>query len=417
MDAPSAALSAKDDEAAFPFWRRNRWATSCSAFLCSLGLSLSMPFVPLMMQAMGVTEHLEAWSGNTLLLFYLAGFVFNPIWGGLADHYGRKLMLLRATLGMGACMALIPLGWSPLSFAAIFIFAGIFNGSMSATSALILGNTPSSRVGGTLAQLQTANVLGRTLGPAVAVVVAALISGINLMFLLSGLLWLAGGLVVLVLVQEVKQPRSGAWRPDWLGDLTLLLRIPRMPALLALGCVTSVLSAGNVTILSIHVIHLFELNPPSFGSKEFWVGAVAMALAVSNLLALPFFGRILDRHGPQKLLVFTTAAAALTHLPLLFVDTPMGLVLARVAFGLTSPAMQPAVMWLMRIHAPRGMDARAISYSTSFQFVAIGLAPFVAGLVGPVTGLRSYFGLVIVLTLFSLLYWFRSDARARASAG
>ena len=70
--------------------------------------------------------------------------------------------------------------------------------------------------------------------------------------------------------------------------------------------------------------------------------------------------------------------------------------------------MQPAIMRLLKTHAPPGMDARAISYAASFQFVAMGLAPFCAGLIGPAFGLRTYFALVIGLTVAGLVLWMRS---------
>ena len=136
-----------------------------------------------------------------------------------------------------------------------------------------------------------------------------------------------------------------------------------------------------------------------------------MGLAVSSLIAMPLWGRVLDRFGPAPVLVFATAAAALTHLPLLVLQSPLQLVLARVAFGLTATAMQPAIIQLLRIHAPAGMDARAISYSSSFQFFAMGLAPFCAGLIGPVLGLRAYFALTSALMLGGLALWLRRGSR------
>jgi len=56
-------------------------------------------------------------------------------------------------------------------------------------------------------------------------------------------------------------------------------------------------------------------------------------------------------------------------------------------------------------------DARAISYATSFHFIAIGLAPFCAGLIGPVLGLRAYFVLTVVLNFLAALLWLRSSPR------
>jgi hypothetical protein len=62
------------------------------------------------------------------------------------------------------------------------------------------------------------------------------------------------------------------------------------------------------------------------------------------------------------------------------------------------------------------MDARAISYGASFQFIAMGLAPFCAGLIGPVLGLRAYFALTIALTIAGLMLWLRSGRHLGAAS-
>jgi MFS family permease len=88
-------------------------------------------------------------------------------------------------------------------------------------------------------------------------------------------------------------------------------------------------------------------------------------------------------------------------------------VVARAAFGLAAAAMQPAIIRLLKECAPPGMDARAIAYSHSCQFLGMGLGPFAAGLIGPAFGLRSYFAITVVLTALGLALWLRSG-RARA---
>src|SRR5262245_46818282 len=121
------------------------------------------------------------------------------------------------------------------------------------------------------------------------------------------------------------------------------------------------------------------------------------------------WGRLLDRYGPSRVLAVSVGTSAAAHLPLLVLDTPLELVLARCVYGLCGAAMQPAILQLIRMHAPRGMDARAISYSTSFQSLAMGLAPFLAGLIGPVLGLRAYFALNILIAAGGLVLWLRGS--------
>ena len=58
-------------------------------------------------------------------------------------------------------------------------------------------------------------------------------------------------------------------------------------------------------------------------------------MAFSMLIGLPLWGRVLDRIGAGKVLVFSSAATIVTHLPMLILQTPFQLVLTRIAFGLT----------------------------------------------------------------------------------
>lgn len=407
MQTSVPITTASDESLRFPYWRRNLAALPLANLLCSLGFALSWPFLPLMLRGLGVPDHLETWTGYTMLGFNIIGFVINPIWGSIADHYGRKIMVLRAMLGMGCVMVLVPFAQTPLWFAALVIVIGFFYGYMPAGMALLVANTPRHRIGSALAFAQTGSLVGQTAGPAAGALLAALIDPLHWLFWASGGLMLAGGMLVAFFVREVKQTSPGPWRPEWLASLRELLAVPYMAPLYVLSFLFAALWYGNVTIISIYMLQLFVAEPPAAGTEAFWVGAAAMGLAVISVVATPLWGRALDRYGPARILVFATTAAVITHLPLLILKTPLQLVLARLAFGLTAVAMLPAIVQLLRMHAPAGMDARAIAYSSSFQCIGMGLAPFCAGLIGPVLGLRAYFALFTLLTLGGLILWLR----------
>ncbi|MBI4205290.1 MAG: MFS transporter [Betaproteobacteria bacterium] len=402
-----------EDSQKFPYWRRNRQVLPLANGLCSLGFSLSWPFVPLMVRGLGVHENLETWVGHMLLVFYLISFVVNPLWGGIADHYGRKLMVLRAMLGMGCAMMLVPFASTPIWFACVFMLIGVFNGFTPAGVALLVANTPPPRTGGVVALAQTGGLVGQAAGPALGAVLAALIDRQHWLFWISGGLMLSGGTLVALYVHEVKQLAPGPWRPEWLGNLRELLTVRRIGPLYVLAFLFSVMWYGSVVNITLFVLQLLQAQPAEAGAEAFWVGAAAVAMALSMMVALPIWGRVIDRIGPGRVLLFSAAATVITHLPLLVLQTPLQLVLARAAFGLTAAPMQAAIFQLLRVHAPPGMDARAISYATAFQFFAMGLAPFAAGLISPALGMRAYFGLTIVLMLGGLVLWLRTGKRAK----
>ena len=397
----------------FPYWRRNLRVAPLSNCLSSGGFSLAWPFLPLMVRGLGVQEqYLATWVGNMMLGFYLVSLVMNPIWGGIADHYGRKIMILRASLGMGLCMTLVPFAPTPLAFACLIMLVGLFNGSTGAMMTLIVANTPPKRIGSALSIAQTGSMVGQTSGPIAATLLATLVPQLHWLFWVSGGLLLTAGALVAVFVREVKQLAPGRYRLQWIGPLRELLAVPRIGALFMLAFLFSSMWNGNLTIMSIYVLQLLPPEAAGTGAEAFWVGAAAIGLSVSGLVAMPLWGRVLDRRDPARVLVFATAAAAVTHLPLIVLQTPLQLVLARVAFGFTAAAMLPEIVRLLREHAPAGMDARAISYASSCQYRAMGLAPFIAGLIGPALGLRAYFALTVAMTVVVLVLWLRSG-RAR----
>jgi MFS family permease len=405
-----------DGSQEFPYWRRNRRVLPFANFLCGLGFNLSWPFVPLMVRGLGVQENLETWVGYMLMVFYLISFAVSPIWGGISDHYGRKLMVLRAMLGMGFAMLVIPLATTPLSFAALFMLIAVFNGFTPAGVALLVANTPPARIGSVVALAQMGGLVGQSLGPALGAVLIALLDHQHWVFWISAAFMLCGGVLVANFVGEVKQLAAGPWRARWVGSLLELLALPRIGLLYLLGFLFMIMWYGGVTIITVFVLQLMQAQGADAKEEVFWVGAAAMAMAIATVIALPLWGRALDRIGPARVMVFAIVATIVTHLPLLVIETPLQLVIARAAFGLTAAAMPTAIVQLIRTHSPPGMDARAISYSTAFQFFAMGIAPFAAGLIGPLLGLRVYFALTIVAMTGGLVLWLRAVRKTATQA-
>ncbi|MDH5343020.1 MAG: MFS transporter, partial [Betaproteobacteria bacterium] len=230
------SLNTSDDESIrYPYWRSNRRTLPLANLICGLGFNLAWPFVPLMVRGLGVHENLETWVGYMLMVFYLISFAVSPLWGGIADHYGRKMMILRAMLGMGASMLVIPLATTPLSFAALFMLIAVFNGFTPAGVALLVANTPPHRIGGVVALAQTGGLIGQAVGPALGALLIALLDHQHRVFWISAGLMLSGGALVFLFVGEVKQLAAGPWRPRWIGGLRDLLSVPHMGLLYLLG--------------------------------------------------------------------------------------------------------------------------------------------------------------------------------------
>lgn len=67
-----------------------------------------MPFLPLYIQSLGVTgSNVELFSGIAFASTALVSGLVAPMWGKLADKYGRKPMMVRASFAMTFTMSAI----------------------------------------------------------------------------------------------------------------------------------------------------------------------------------------------------------------------------------------------------------------------------------------------------------------------
>ncbi|MEH7606458.1 MFS transporter, partial [Priestia megaterium] len=90
-------------------WKRNLYICWFGSFCTTAGMSLVIPFLPLYIEKLGVhdTSSISRWAGIAFGATFLMAAIVSPLWGSLADKYGRKLMLLRASLGMAIVMTSI----------------------------------------------------------------------------------------------------------------------------------------------------------------------------------------------------------------------------------------------------------------------------------------------------------------------
>src|SRR5260370_10337885 len=91
-------------------WERTLWVSWVTQILAQIGFSFIYPSLPLFVQHLGVTDQQSVliWSGLLFGSTTVAMTVSAPIWGVVADRFGRKLMVLRA-MACGTILVLLML--------------------------------------------------------------------------------------------------------------------------------------------------------------------------------------------------------------------------------------------------------------------------------------------------------------------
>src|SRR6267378_3355710 len=114
-------------------WQRNVWALALCVFIAFVGFQFFSPFLPLYVRELGVTDRAQIalWSGLLAAVTPAVSGFLSPLFGRLADRFGRKLMLIRSLAGFTVIIAAVgpvvggvvasPLG----TRAAFFVTAGM----------------------------------------------------------------------------------------------------------------------------------------------------------------------------------------------------------------------------------------------------------------------------------------------------
>ncbi len=398
QDAPPPAL-APDAQADLPPpqpWKRTLGALLLAQFVSILGFSLVQPFLPFYVRDLGVRGDAQValWSGIVIGALSVGFGAMAPIWGSLADRYGRKMMVGRAMFGGVVSMVLMGLCRNVYQLVAVRVLQGALTGTVTATNTLVSSVVPRRRMGYSLGLNQTMVVLGLSLGPWVGGFLAEYWGLRTSCFVAAGILLIAGTVAMLGAqerFQRVRQhrPGTGIGLDQAFGRKGLLAI---MAALFFVALSTSF--AGPV----------FPLLVEKIAGSARAASATGMLLGVGGLaagLAAALLGRLGDRVGHRKLLMVMTAAAGILTVPHAFVQTLLQLVPVRLSLGAAAGGIQPTINAFISTSVSSDMIGRAYGITRIANALGFALGPILCGLMASMLGLRLPFVIMGVLLLIS----------------
>lgn len=389
-------------------WQKNLFVAWCGCFLTGVAFSLVMPFLPLYVEQLGVTDpqSLNLWSGAVFSITFLFSAIASPFWGGLADRKGRKIMLLRSALGMAIVMVLMGMATSIWQFLALRALLGLLGGFVPNANALIATQVPRKRSGWALGWLSTGAVSGALIGPLIGGLLADSFGLRPVFFITAAVLFLCF-LMTLFAIRETFVPVQ---KKDMLHARDVFSSLKRPKLVLALFVTTLIIQVATGSIAPILTLYVRDLAG-DIQNLAFVSGMIASVPGVAALISAPRLGKLGDRIGPERILIAMLVVSVLLLIPMSLVQTPLQLGILRFLLGAADGALLPAVQTLLIYNVSNSVAGRIFSYNQSFRDIGNVTGPLMGAVVSAHWGFRAVFIVTAAIVLFNAVYSWRTLRR------
>jgi MFS family permease len=378
-------------------WRRNLLVCSIGAFTTIVGMTLILPILPLYVRDLGADDQASVtlWSGIAYAATFFTAALAAPLWGHLGDRFGRKSMLIRASLGMAIAMSLIGMAQDITQLVLLRLLAGLLGGYASGSTILVAAQTPRDRTAWALGVLASAIMAGNIAGPIIGGTLAQTI-GVQGAFLATGGLIFVAFLGTMIFLTESRterpttpaRERSSSWR-----------QVPRKRSVLALLSLSALLMFATISVEPIITEHVRMLTGTT-DNVAIYAAVVFALTALGTILSGPGLGKLADRVGHLQILTVSLAAATVLLTAQSFATDLVTFAALRFLTGVALGGITPTVVATIRRLVPDTSVGLVLGYNVSAQYIGQVTGPILAGWLGGIAGTNSIFiGTAIVTAL------------------
>ena len=380
-------------------WKDNLRIAWFGCFLTGASISLVVPFMPIFVEQLGIEgDQVAFYSGLAISVSAISAAVVSPIWGILADKYGRKPMMIRAGLAMTITMGGLAFVPNVFWLLALRLLNGVFTGYVPNATALIASQVPKDRSGYALGTLSTGVVAGTLTGPFVGGFIAEIFGIRNVFLLVGGFLFLAAILTILFIKENFQPVPTEKALPT--KELFTSVKYPFL--LINLFLTSFVIQFAAQSIGPILALYVRDL-----GQKEnllFVSGLIVSSMGFSSMMSAGIMGKLGDKVGNHRLLVLAQGYSVCIYLLCANATSPFQLGFYRFLFGLGTGALIPGVNALLSKMTPKVGISRVFAFNQVFFYLGGVIGPLAGSAVAGQFGYHSVFYATALCVALSCLF-------------
>jgi putative multidrug resistance protein mdtG len=362
-----------------------------SAFLMDMSFTMITPFLPVYLSsALGAkASEVDMWSGAVFAVTFFVSGLLGPVWGVLADRKSRKLMALRASIGLTISYALCGIVQTPMQLFAARFFQGLCAGLYPALLALLAASIPARKTGLSMGLMQGGMTVGAVVGPFVGGVLADYFGMRESFFVAS----VALGLISLLIGFCIKEkPRTvKVTSRNWF-DWSVL----RQPAIFKMLIACAVIHASLFSAQPILPLYIAQLQG-SMDNIMMLSGTIFSVCAISIMIASPILGAAGQRFGFLKGLSCSLFFAGLLISAQVLGRTPFEFGVWRFIAGFAIAGLIPLVNSIISTECPPDKKGEVFGFNFLTGHAGMALGPFAAG------ALSGWFGYQAVIVASGLI--------------
>jgi MFS family permease len=393
-------------------WKRNLAVCVFGSFTTLVSLSMLLPFLPLYVRQLGVESQSAVIqsSGIAFGATFLGTAATAPLWGRLADRYGRKPMLVRAAVGMAVVMSLIGVVHTVHELVALRLIAGLVGGYSSASTVMVGSQAPRARAGWALGILSTGALAGNLVGPLIGGLLPEWI-GIRGTFFAGGAMIAVAALLTIFVVKEDFNPADHAKsRARAASEAAVAAKRTNYVVVVALLGTAMMVLLANMSIEPIITVYIGALGVPA-GHLARIAGVVMACSALGSMLTAARLGALADRIGSWNVIIGCLVLTGLVMIPQAFVTHWWELAGLRMLMGMTLAGLLPSIAKLARSSVDESRTGQMLGYLQSAQFGGQVVGPLIGGQIGVALGLHSVFFVTgsLLVACAGLAQWARKS--------